>query len=568
MILKMKLNEKDISFLNGLSQIAGIFAIVVAFAMIFSLIQLKTINPLDNPVILSIKEQYDKDPANAGKAEQVRAIDLMARKAYFAARRQAETGSYLLLAGAVIFIFCQRLIEGNKKIVPATPGIVQEESKHMDHKRKYLLFLASFLSISALISSLILRKDLPDLSLEGVTGNFIGAKSGSKIASFKPGKTNFPFFRGENGRGIAGGSGYPTEWNGTTGKNIKWKTLIPKNGKSSPVIWGDKIYITGAEGTSCEVYCIDKNTGKILWSSAASGIPGEPSELPEMDQEGGLAVPSAATNGKYVCAVFANGNIVCLDADGKQKWAKNPGTPKSTYGYSSSLIIYDDLLIVQYDSDKKLSLMGFDIKSGTLKWETTRKGRPSWSSPVIASFNGKPQIVINGNPFVSSYDPFSGAQLWSVECMTGDVAPSLAINNTMAYAVTDYAKLTAIKSGINASIVWEDNTFTPDVSSPVATDELLFLSTGNGDVACYNSIKGDTLWTHYFVDPFYASPIIADGMVFFLDRSGTMHIVKEEANYKFISESPLGERVDCTPAFSDKNIYIRGKKNLYCISKE
>jgi outer membrane protein assembly factor BamB len=137
----------------------------------------------------------------------------------------------------------------------------------------------------------------------------------------------------------------------------------------------------------------------------------------------------------------------------------------------------------------------------------------------------------------------------------------------MVYAVTDYAKLVGIKPGTGASILWSDNTFTPDVSSPVATDEFLFVATGNGDVACYNSVKGDTLWTHYFMDQFYASPIIADDMVYLLDRSGKMHIIKAQSKFQLVSEAALGEGADCTPAFSDKKIYIRGKKNLYCISK-
>ena len=176
-------------------------------------------------------------------------------------------------------------------------------------------------------------------------------------------------------------------------------------------------------------------------------------------------------------------------------------------------------------------------------------------------------MVINGNPAVSGFDAATGKQLWALECMSGDVAPSVAVNSKMAYAVTDYAKLTAIKPGTGASIAWEDNSYTPDVSSPVATDDFLFISTGNGDVACYNQEKGDTLWTHYFQDQFYASPIVADELVYLLDRSGVMHIVDAKAPFKLVAESALGETADCTPAFSDKKIYIRGSKNLYCIAK-
>ncbi|TAL59271.1 MAG: hypothetical protein EPN88_17475 [Bacteroidetes bacterium] len=563
--MKLNLTEKDISIFKVVSQIAGGFTLIVALTMIFSLIQLKTINPLDNPVLLTVKEQYDKDPSNAQKAEQVRAMDLMARKAYFSSRWQVETGAYLLLAGAIVFIFCQRLLIDNEKPDPVLAGAKNDSSFQRKISRKYLIIAASVILLTALAATFMLRSELPDTSGQSIT-SYKQEKKGRQIAS-KPDKTNFPFFRGQDSRGIAGGSGYPTEWDGVAGKNIGWKIQVPMQGKSSPVIWDDRIFITGAKEKECAVYCINKSTGEIIWSGSASDVPGEPAVLPKMSEDGGLAVSTTATNGKEVCAVFANGNLICFDFDGRKKWAKNIGVPESSYGYSSSLLIYDNLLLVQFDSNVKISLLGFDLETGDQKWETLRQGRAVWSSPVLAYFEGGPQVIINGNPKVSSYDPSTGKELWAVDCMSGDVAPSVAINSTMVYAVTDYAKLVAIKPGADASIAWEDNTYTPDVSSPVATDDFLFVSTGIGDVACYNSLKGDTLWTHYFMDQFYASPIIADGMVYLLDRSGVMHVVKAQSEFHLVSESVLGEATDCSPAFSDKKIYIRGKKNLYCISK-
>jgi outer membrane protein assembly factor BamB len=535
---------------------------LVALTMIFSLIQLKTIDPLDNPVLLSVKDQYDKDQSNAA---QVRAMDLMARKAYFSSRWQVETGTYLLLAGAVVFIFCQRLISDHKKLNPVIPGTKPDSYNQQKRTRKYLLASTTVISITALVASIFLRAELPDPSSQSPKVSGVPEKSNESAP--EPDKTNYPFFRGQDSRGIAGGKGYPTNWNGESGENIDWKIQLPKPGKSSPVIWDDKIFVTGAEGMVCEIYCINKKTGEIIWTGSGSNIPGEPEVLPKMDQDAGLAVSTVATDGESVCAVFANGNLVCFNSDGKQKWAKNIGVPESSYGYASSLLIYKNLLIIQFDSNSKISLIGIDLESGEQVWETIRQGRPVWSSPVLAYFNGQPQIIINGNPFVSSFNAETGKQLWAVECMSGDVAPSVAVNSTMAFAVTDYAKLVAINPGTAAAIAWEDNTYTPDVSSPVATDEFLFVSTGNGDVVCYNSAKGDTLWTHYFQDQFYASPIISEDMLYLLDRSGVMHIVKAGAEFQLIAEAALGESADCTPAFSDKKIYLRGKKNFYCISK-
>lgn len=561
--MNFNLTDKHIKIIRVTSQIAAVFTLIVAITILFSLVQLKVINPLDNPALLSVKEQYDRDPANAQNAEQVRAMDLMARKAYFSSRWQVESGSYLLLAGAVIFIICQQLLSGTEKIFPTFQEAKPDTRTTGTSGRRYLMYFASFVFVAAVGASFLLRAALPDPG-----GKVKKEKSEkSRAASMSaPDPVNYPFFRGQNGLGIAGGEEYPTEWNGTEGKNILWKTEIPKEGQNSPVIWGDKLFLSGGLEKEAEVYCYDKNSGKLLWTGKATGIPGESTESLQMDAEGGLSTSTLALNEKYVCAMFANGNLVCFDHDGKPAWQKNIGVPSNAYGYASSLLIYKDIVIVQFDSDAKLSLLGINLDNGEVKWETARTGRPAWSSPVLAYYSGKPEIVINGNPNVEAYDPENGKQLWSLECMSGDVAPSIAANSQMAYAVTDYVKLAAIKPGAGATIVWEDNMFTPNVSSPVANDEYLFITTGVGDAACYNAIKGDTLWTHIFNDPFYASPIIAGDKVYMLDRTGIMHIINAGPEFKLISESPLGERTDCTPAFSDKKIFIRGKKNLYCIA--
>ena len=560
----MKFSEKEISMFKGISLISGIFTLVMAFTMLISLIQLKMINPLDNPALLQVKEQFDKDPNNKDKAEQVRAMDLMARKAYFSSRWQVEAGSYLLLAGAAVFVILQRLITGNEKPARSRPGDKPDINADKRKNRRYLIVSGSVVTILAIVSSFILRTTLP------APGSPSESTEKQKQATVihetnQVSDVNYPFFRGEGSRGVAAGTGYPVEWNGKEGKNIKWKINLPKPGKSSPVIWGDKLFLTGAKDGEFEVYCLDKITGKMLWTGSGSDFPGASKVVPESDNEAGMAVPTAAVYKDGICAIFGNGNLVCFDHEGKLKWAKNIGVPQMTYAFSASLLIYDKLLLIQYDSQEKIVVLGFDLKTGEQKWEAPRTGRPVNSSPVLATFDGKPQIIINGNPKVSAFDPLTGKELWSQSGVTGDVVPSVAVNNKMVYAVTDYSKLVALKPGQEGSKVWEDNRFTPDVSSPVANDKFLFISTGNGDAACYNAEKGDTLWTHYFENPFYASPVICEGKVWLLDRSGTMHIIEAGDRFKIVATSPLGENTDCTPVFSEKRIYIRGKLNLYCV---
>jgi outer membrane protein assembly factor BamB len=560
----MKLTEKDIRILNSISLAAGIFTMIIAVTMIFSLLQLKIIKPLDSPALLSVKELYDKNPADKQKAEEVRAMDLMARRAYFSSRWQVETGSYLLLAGAVIFVLSKRIIAGSEKPAPQFPDAKPDVALQKKRSRKYLIISSAVITVAAIISSFLLRSELPAPGSSPNTGT--KSTSSDKGLFAAPGSVNFPFFRGEGSRGIAGGTGYPVEWNGNEGKNIKWKIPVPKAGKSSPVIWGDKLFITGASGSSCEIYCIDKNKGEILWTASASDFQGASSVIPQSDAEAGMAVPTAAVNADVVCAIFGNGNMVCFDHNGKQKWAKNIGVPESIYGFSASLLMHEKILLVQFDSDKKIAVMGFDLSTGDLKWETPITGRPAWSSPVLATFGGQSQVIINGNPEVSAYDPVTGKELWKMPGVSGDVAPSPAVNSKTVFVVTDYSKLIALKPGNPGVKIWEDNTYTPDVSSPVADENFIFLSTGNGDVAGYNAEKGDTLWGRYFGNPFYASPMISDGKVWFLDRTGLMHIVEASEKLKIIARSPLGEESDCTPAFSEGKIYLRGKENLYCIS--
>lgn len=562
----MKFTEKQISAFRGISIGAAVFTLVVALTMMLNLIQLKKINPTSSPSLQAVKDQFDRDPENKDLAEQVRTMDLMARKAYFSSRWQIETGTYLLLAGAVLFVIFQRLIAGSEKpprsLYTDKPDINADKTRY----RRYLVIAGGLVTVLALISSFVIRKELPSSGGTTSPGQSLGEAGQPSVANL-PDAVNWPFFRGEGSHGIAGGDGYPTSWDGTSGKNIKWKIAVPKGGKNSPVIWKEKLFLTGADNNSLEVYCIDKNDGHIIWTGSGSGFPGSSSEVPESDQEAGMAVPTAAVNGDFVCAIFGNGNLVCFDHDGNLKWGKNTGIPKGTYGFSSSLLISGNILIVQFDSQDKISISGYDLQSGDKKWETMRSGRPVNSSPVLATFDGQPQVLINGNPNVSAYDPANGKELWSLPGVSGDVAPSLAVNSKLVYAVTDYYKLMALKPGTTGSTVWEDNTFTPDASSPVANDKYLFVGTGSGDAACYNAEKGDTLWSHYYGESIYSSPVIAGENIYFLDRGGIMHVAKAGPAFEHVADSPLGERTDATPAFSDKRIYIRGRDNLFCISE-
>ncbi len=604
----MNLTEKNHKLLRAVSYASAMFTLLIAMTMIFSFLQMNIIRPLENPVLIELKKQYDENPNNADLKEQVRAIDLMARKAYFSTRWQIETGSYLLLFGAIFFFLSQRILTDNEK---KYPEFLTEapDSGNKKEVRKYLISASFIVIISAIAISFYMRNALPnpnpvpeekltagisttieapthqveievdetdsiELTSEDINPELEATLIQKEIPTTvstafktKSDDVNYPFFRGNLSQGKVKSGNYPTKWDGKVGTNILWKTEIPVFGNSSPIIWGDKLFLTGAENTDSKIFCLDKNTGQILWTATGNKIPGEPVSAPETSDDTGLAAPTAATNGEAVVAIFGTGNFLCFNMNGKQLWAKNIGVPDNHYGHSSSLIIHNNKVLVQYDHHNSKSIMAFDIKTGNKIWETKRKVALSWASPVLATFDDITQVILSSDPAVISYDANTGEQLWSVDCMSAEVGPSVGINSKYVFAANEFAKLVAIKPGKDAAILWADNEYLPEVASPLATDELLFVATSYGAIACFAAETGEILWEHGFDYGFYSSPIMVGDKVYLIDQKGMTHIFKAEKEFKLIKESPLGESVVTTPAFSEGKIYIRGEKYLYCISE-
>ncbi|MFC0876066.1 PQQ-binding-like beta-propeller repeat protein [Saccharicrinis sp. FJH2] len=377
-------------------------------------------------------------------------------------------------------------------------------------------------------------------------------------------KKQSPYFRGYLGQGISFAKNIPDNWDVSTGDHIKWKTDIPLKGYNSPVIWDDKIYLTGADQTKRVVYCISRGDGKILWQHAADNIPGSPAKPPKTTDDTGLAAPTVATDGQRVYAIFGTGDIVALKSDGTRLWAKNLGVPDNHYGHSSSLICYQDKVFVQYDTSKGGRVMALSVFDGSVLWDTNRESHISWASPVLAQLNGKMQLVLSAEPIVAGYDINDGKQLWSVECMMGEVGPSVGIGDGLVFAANEYATLAAIDPGKQA-ITWEDNEYLPEVSSPVSANGLLFIATTYGVFVCYDAKTGKKQWETEFGSGFYSSAMLADGKIYIADMEGNVHIMKLSRQHETIADIPMGKPVMATPAFIDGQLFIRTAGSLYCI---
>jgi len=383
---------------------------------------------------------------------------------------------------------------------------------------------------------------------------------------------NWPGFRGPGANGHAAHANPPLNWSAKEGTHILWKTKVPKHGMSSPIIWDNRLFLTGADDSTRQIYCFETDTGTLLWQHDVNGIPGSPHDglLPDVLDETGFAAPTATTNGRYVAAIFATGELVCVNMKGERIWAKHLGIPTNHYGHASSLISHRNMLFVQYDQKDNSQLLAFDLASGHLAWQVTR-GVISWSSPILIDNKGRMELILTNCKAVDSYDPKNGQLLWHVDCLGGEVAPSAAYADGIVFVANENATASAIDVGNHGSgpeILWQWDEALPDAASPLANEDFLILPTGFGVVSCLDVKTGKMLWEQEFDDGFYSSPILVNECVYIIDLSGTMQIFKMDDEFELLGASPIGEETYGTPAFVGTRIYIRGVTHLFCIEEQ
>ena len=585
----------DNSGIKTLSKYLAILSVaiitMVSIFMIANYLQLKVHNPVAGTTIDNLVKKLDTSDNDQELREQIRVVDLLARKAYFSSLWQLKTGAWILVGFGLLFIVSIRIYTKKE-------SIERSEIKKQDNfwtlkskERKWLMISVGTVSIVAIILSFSSNQYYADFSgyATNDTGAVVNLSNANNAVNEKPTtpqdtvamaidsanvpdfptvaeiKKNHPGFRGPFGLGVNYKTKLPVEWDGASGTNIIWKKSLPLSGLNSPVLWGNYLFIAGANATTRKVFCYHRLTGKLIWAKDVKDIHGSPSSSPKVTAETGYSASGLCTDGKRVYAIFATGDIICFDYEGKQVWAKNLGVPSNHYGHSSSLQFFKDKLIVQYDDSKSCKLIALSTLTGSEIWNTKREGQISWSSPIIVPKGNSAEIIVNNLPYVASYDAETGKQKWKISCLSGEIGPSPAYGNGMVFVANEYAKMIAIKEG---SIVWENYDYLPDVSSPVAYKDYVFFTTSYGDMVCINQKDGAIIWHHEFDNGFYGSPVIADGKLYCIDRTGTTAIVQASAEFKLIGQPSLGEKSDCTPAFADGKIYIRGNKNLYCIGKK
>jgi outer membrane protein assembly factor BamB len=597
--------------------VAFIFSFFVAILLMLNYYQLKANDPLDLKSMELLVERLKDEPNSEELKNEIRSLDLLARKAFFTSQWQVKTGRYLLLLGSIIWIFAMRYYFSARSRIEEPAAVQVSEATARTFSQRWIMIAGGTILLLAFMASFAVNDHLKlyqfsgegegtppaeDQSIEVIairespdtSQDIAGAQAeshpggepgGEAELAVRPGEeesagvtlpagisrlaaTHHNGFRGPFGNGVSQHKNIPVDWDGKAGRNVVWKTEISKPGYNSPVLWEDRLFLAGGDNSVRMVYCFNAKTGELLWQQEVRDIPGSPATPPKVTEDTGLSAPTVATDGTRVYAIFATGDIIAFSMTGKRVWARNLGVPDNHYGHASSLIVWNNHLLVQYDSNRGGRLLSLDTATGNTRWETSRQVGISWASPILAEIGGDLQLILSAEPLVAGYDPETGEELWSVDCMMGEVGPSPAYGGGLVYAANEYARLVAIDPTAADPVVWEDDEYLPEVASPVVSGGLLFIATSYGVLVCYDAATGEKYWEQEAQQGFYASLMVADGKLYAMDMGGVMHIYSLSKVVKKLGNPALGEQAFASPAFADGKIYLRGEKYLYCIGNE
>jgi hypothetical protein len=423
---------------------------------------------------------------------------------------------------------------------------------------------------------------------------------------------NWPQFRGTGASGVASGaSKTPVNWDGEKSVGLRWKTPIPGIGQSSPVVWGNRVYVTTAVSSDAKpaaryglygdvepvndepkhtwhVIALDKGTGKIVWDRVTlEGLP-KTKRHPKATH----ASSTPATDGKHVVALFGSqGVLACYDTSGKLLWKQDTGLldagwfydPDYQWGHASSPIIYKNLVIVQADIQKNSFLAAYDLKSGKQVWKTVRDEIPSWGTPTVYEGKTRAELIANATKFIRGYDPMTGKELWRLGGNSEITTPTPIIAHDLIYVTAGYRPIQpiyAIRLGATGDITlkekqessefvaWSKQRGGPYMPTPIVYGDYFYTCSNNGVITAYNAKTGERVYQERIAGKggaFTASPVAADDKLYFSSEDGEVFVVRAGAKHELLATNPMGEPLMATPAISDGMVIVRGQHHLFGI---
>jgi outer membrane protein assembly factor BamB len=545
--------------------VGALFSFVILVLLLANYVRSSIVEVRQEQELVNLKAEVVNKPGDKELLDKIRQRDLKYRQNIIHRMKFNHVGSHLLLASVVIMLVGFKIAGSIRKKMPSPePG-----SDNLKEQIRNAIF--SRWSITSALTILVLGTILLANRTGIETGN-VTFPSDEEISR------NWPRFRGPGGLGISAYTNIPEGWNGKTDENIRWKSNVHLPGRNSPVVWNDKVFLAGGDPNAFGVFCYDANSGSLLWTGDVTNIFAKSKEEPfEVFEDTGYSAPTVTTDGQRVYAIFVSGIVACFDFSGNKVWEKDLGIPESSYSYASSLSMFQNMLLIQYDQgskdDIKSKMIFLDGATSRVIREIPRPVPNSWTTPIVAKINDSYQLITAADPWVIAYNPASGKELWRVDCLGTDVAPSPVYGAGLVFAIKPYSKLIAIKPDghgdvTKSHIAWTKNTNAPDICSPLCDGKYVYTLTNDGYLSCFQISDGEQVYEQDVGDYFQASPSLVGNKIYMLSENGVMFIAQTGPEYKELAKCELGEKCAASPAFMDGKIYIRSEKNLYCIEKK
>jgi outer membrane protein assembly factor BamB len=385
-------------------------------------------------------------------------------------------------------------------------------------------------------------------------------------------ETNWPRWRGPQQNGHTSEAGIPVAWSES---DLAWKTPLPGVGQSSPIIWGDRIFLTSYldDGRERLVFCVNRRTGQIEWRQSA--WKGEPEKSHVMN---GWASASCVTDGEIVVAFFGRGGLHAYTVDGKHLWSRNLGAFEGPWGTAACPILVDGLVIQNCDADADAYLVALDKRTGDDVWRTKRPEFRGWSTPIVIDAGARRELVLNGDQGVHAYDPATGRELWFCRGFNGRGEPTVTLAGDLLYAVNGKAgDFYSVRPGGTGDVTETHMAWhTPrrggrDCPSPIVVGRYIIVTDMGGIATCYDAQDGAIHWKERLPGKFSASPIAAKGLAYFINEAGKTFVVEPGPELKIVSESTLPAGPDeifrATPTPSAGQLFLRSTTTLYCVGK-
>lgn len=414
---------------------------------------------------------------------------------------------------------------------------------------------------------------------------------------------DWPGWRGPRLDGSSLEKNLPTTWSDKD--NVAWKASIPGIGHSSPIVVGDRVYVTSCllKEEKRVLYCFDRRDGKKLWEKVVLETP-----LEKKHKLNSFASATPASDGRHVYVAFLQLRprtdkdadfprkprdtsylpkdvvsemlISCYSMDGDLVWQKVPGQFCSRHGFCSTPILHKDLVIINGDQDAEAYIVAYDKKTGQERWRIDRPHRTrSYCAPLIVDAGGKTQMVLAGSMTVTSYDPDTGKLIWSIKGPTEQFVASLVYGDGLLFLTAGfptYHNMAIRPDGVGdvteTHVAWHESKTAAKkasyVPSPLAVDKYFYMISDLGSLSCFEAKSGKRLWMEALGRHHSASPVLADGHVYLTDDDGITYVLKAGGDFEVVARNPLGDECYASPAISQGQIFVRTNSYLYCIGKK